>query len=248
MKNNFYLNKPFINIFEKPNKFSKVSSQILYGEKFKIVSKKKNYLKIETMYDKYIGYIKKDKYPKNLVSNYKVKVLKANIFKEPKITEKTKECLPFSSEINVSDTKSKFFRFDKNKWIKKSEVVKINFKINNYLKIFNLFKDCKYLWGGKTFRGIDCSALIQIYFKFNNKFYPRDTIDQIKFRRGRKNNYKFNTGDLIYWKGHVAVCKNSKYLIHAYGPLKKVTTMPIEKTIKIIKKTAGLKVKKVFSI
>ena len=70
------------------------------------------------MYDKYIGYIKKDKYPKNLVSNYKVKVLKANIFKEPKITKKPKECLPFSSEINVSDTKSIFFRFDKNKWIK----------------------------------------------------------------------------------------------------------------------------------
>ena len=44
----------------------------------------------------------------------------------------------------------------------------------------------------------------------------------------------------------MAVCLSNKNLIHAYGPLKKVVIMPIDKTIKIIKNTAGLKVKKVF--
>ena len=248
MGNNFYLNKSFTNIFEKPSKFSKISSQILYGEKFKIISREKNYLKIKTSYDKYIGYIKKDKFPKNFVPNYKVKVLKASIYKKPENSKKTKEFLSFSSEINVSDSRSKFFKFGKDKWIKKSEVIKINLKIYNYLKIFNLFKNCKYSWGGKTFKGIDCSALIQLYFKFNNKFYPRDTIDQIKFKKGKMTDSKFKTGDLIYWKGHVAVCINNKYLIHAYGPAKKVTVMPIFKTIKIIKETANLKIEKVFSI
>jgi hypothetical protein len=61
-----------------------------------------------------------------------------------------------------------------------------------------------------------------------------------------KNNYK--AGDLIYWRGHVALCLNSKILIHAYGPKKKVLIMPIYKTIKLIEKTANLKVLKVFSI
>ena len=59
---------------------------------------------------------------------------------------------------------------------------------------------------------------------------------------------KFKTGDLIYWKGHVALCINSKSLIHAYGPKKKVLIMPIYKTIKLIYKTAKLKVLKVYSI
>ena len=59
---------------------------------------------------------------------------------------------------------------------------------------------------------------------------------------------KFKKGDIIFWKGHVAICLNSKNLIHAYGPRKKVLIMPINQTIKLIKKTANLKVAKVISI
>ena len=55
-------------------------------------------------------------------------------------------------------------------------------------------------------------------------------------------------GDLVFWKGHVGICLNSKEFIHAYGPRKKVLIMPINQTIKLIEKTAGLKVKKIFSI
>ena len=210
MKNNFYFNKPFSNIFEKPVKSSKVSSQILYGEKFKIIANKNGYFKIRTSYDNYLGYIKKSSYLKNFIPNYKVKVLKASIYKKPQNSGKTRNFLSFSSEINVKETSSIFFKFGDNKWIKKNEVVKKKIKIKNFLKIFNLFKSCKYKWGGKTYKGIDCSALIQIYFKFNNKFYPRDTKDQIKFKKGLKHKYKFKSGDLIYWKGHVAACINKK--------------------------------------
>ena len=33
-----------------------------------------------------------------------------------------------------------------------------------------LFLNSKYLWGGKTSDGIDCSALIQMFYFFNNRF------------------------------------------------------------------------------
>ena len=55
-------------------------------------------------------------------------------------------------------------------------------------------------------------------------------------------------GDIIFWKGHVAICVNSKKLIHAYGPEKKVLIMPIIETIDRIEKTAKLIVKKISSI
>ena len=110
------------------------------------------------------------------------------------------------------------------------------------------FLNVKYVWGGKTYKGIDCSALLQIFFYYNNSFYPRDTKDQIKYSRKNFKRKKFKKGDIIFWKGHVAVCLNSKQLIHAYGPEKKVIIMPIKQTIDRIQKTAQLKVKKIFKI
>ena len=134
---------------------------------------------------------------------------------------------------------------DKKKWLYAKDIKLINQKDKNTVKILKLFLNCKYKWGGKTYDGIDCSALIQIFYKFNNKFFPRDTVDQIKYKKGTIAKKKFKLGDIIYWKGHIALCINSKKLIHAYGPKKKVIIMPINETIKIIEKTANLKVKKI---
>jgi len=240
VQNNFFCSYPYINIFENPSNNSKISSQILYGEKFKVLGKVKNFLKIRTSYDRYHGFIKKKKFEKTIKATHKVKVLKTKILKSNKF-------LPFSSEIEILKKKKNYVMFKKNKWIKAKDINPINHKNKNILKILKLFLHCKYKWGGKIYNGIDCSALIQLFYKFNNKFFPRDTVDQVKFKKGI-NIKKFKLGDIIYWKGHVAICINSKKLIHAYGPRKKVLVMDINKTIKLIKKTANLEVKKIFRV
>ena len=239
--NNFFCNKSYINIYEQPKINSKISSQIIYGEKFKVLKKLNNFLKIKTSYDKYVGYIKNNNFSRKIGSTHKIKVLKAKIYN-------SRNFLPFSSKIKILRETKNYIMFEKNKWIKKIDIIEIKKKDKEFKKIFKLFLNCRYKWGGKTYNGIDCSALIQLYYKFNNKFFPRDTIDQIKLKKGP--NYKkiYKKGDLIFWKGHVAACLNSKDLIHAYGPRKKVVIMPIKKTIRLIEKTANLKVKKIISI
>jgi len=241
VQNNFFCNNSYINLYDRPSINSKISSQIIYGEKFKVLRKVKNFLKIRTSYDRYHGYIKNKKFINEIKPTHKVKVLKTRIYKSNKF-------LPFSSEIEILKRKKNYVMFEKNKWIKQKDITLINKKEKNFVKIFKSYLNCKYKWGGKTYDGIDCSALIQIFYKFNNKFFPRDTVDQIKYKKGSTVKKKFKKGDIIFWKGHVAVCIDSKKLMHAYGPEKKVIIMPIHKTIKRIEKTAKLKVKKVFRI
>ena len=247
MKNNFF-NKPLTNINLKPHLNSEVTSQILYGEKFKILSKKKDWIKIKTDYDNYIGFIKKEKFFTKFKPTNKVFRLKAKIFKKRKNKFlPTKNFLYFGSKIMIRNKDKQFIEFDKNKWLKKKDVKDINHYEKNFIKILKLFLNSKYLWGGKTSRGIDCSALIQIFFYYNKVFFPRDSKDQKKYC-ARKIRKKFNKGDIIFWRGHVGLCLNRKEFIHAYGPEKKVLIMPIKKTLEIIKKTANLDVKKVSNI
>lgn len=247
MKNNYYSNKPIINIFEKNKKNSKVSSQLIYGESFKILKKDKYFFKIKTNFDNYKGYIKRSKFLKKFKPNYKISSLKSRIYLRPKVNYKTNIFLPFASKVKSIKFKNGFHQIDKNKWINAKNLCSIKKKNKNLNEILNMFIGCKYKWGGKTFQGIDCSALIQIFFFFNNKFFPRDTKDQIKYKKTLKT-LTFKKRSLIFWKGHVAICMNKNYLIHAYGPSKKVLKMPIYETIKVIKETSNLKIKKIFII
>ena len=246
MKNNFFFKKQFSNIYKKASKNSEVTSQILYGEKFKILSKNEEWIKIKSLFDNYIGFIENKNYEIKHYPKYKVYSLKANIFNNN--NKKTKNFLPFGSRIEEINKKKNYIEFEKNKWIKKNDIKIINHKEKNFNKIFKLFLKTKYVWGGKTFKGIDCSALLQIFYYYNQTFYPRDTSDQIKYSKKKLIKKTFKKGDIIFWKGHVAMCINSKKLIHAYGPERKVLIMPILKTIKRIEKTTKLLVKKISPI
>ena len=248
MKNNFF-NYSVANIYTKPLPNASVSSQILYGEKFKILCKKNKWLKIKTSFDNYIGYIKKiDKFNSSFKPKYKISKLRSRIFKKIKNEFlPTDNFLYFASGVSFRNQTKIFVEFEKNKWIKKKDLRKINHYEQDYVKIFKLFTGSRYLWGGKTAKGIDCSALVQIYFYYNRIFFPRDTRDQIKFCR-KKLKRKIAKGDIIFWKGHVGVCVNSSKFIHAYGPRKKVIIMSINHTIKQIKNTASLFVKKISNI
>ena len=80
MKNNFFYNFSLGNINAKPSNNSETLSQILYGEKFKVLKNQKNWVKIKTNFDNYIGYIKKNYFYKNFKPTFKVKKTKSRIF------------------------------------------------------------------------------------------------------------------------------------------------------------------------
>jgi uncharacterized protein YgiM (DUF1202 family) len=94
VKNNYFYKKLLSSIYKDPSKASEVTSQIIYGEKFNIISKNKNWLKIKTSFDNYIGYIKDENYVNNFKPTHKIFVLKASIFDKKK--KRTKNFLTFA--------------------------------------------------------------------------------------------------------------------------------------------------------
>ena len=232
-----------LNICKKPSKKSEIVSQMIYGDSFSVLKKYNQWIKIKTKEDNYIGYVKVNKYLNFIKPTHNVSVLKAKIFNSPYNPKKINE-FSFNSKIKVIGKRFDFLQFSGG-WIKKNQVKSIDHIESNPFKKINIFKNIKYKWGGKSYKGIDCSALIQICLNFNNKFCPRDTKDQIRYFKNNISLSKLRKNDIIYWKGHVALIISNKNLIHAYGPMKKTIIMNIKKTIKLIQKTANLNVLKI---
>ena len=239
MSKYFTNNFSVINLHKRPSVKSEIVTQMIYGDSFSISKKSKKWLKIKIKEDNYKGYIRNKKYSKYLKPTHKVNTLKAKIFKLPNKIKKKE--ISFGSKIKVIDTNSRFLKCA-NGWIKKNDVKPISYREKDPFKKITFFKNIRYKWGGKSFKGIDCSALVQVFLNFNNKFCPRDAKDQVKYFKKNIKLKKIKKNDIIYWKGHVAIALSSKKLIHAYGPMKKTVIMGIDQTIKLIERTAKLKV------
>ena len=236
----FTNNFSVINLYKKPSIKSEVVTQMIFGDSFSMSKKNKKWLKIKIKEDKYKGYIRNKKFPNVVRPTHKVNVLKTKVYKFPNNRRKI-NLISFGSKIKVTGSKSKFFKFSKG-WINKKYVKPISYKEKNPFRKITIFKNIKYIWGGKSFKGIDCSALIQLFLNFNNKFCPRDAKDQVKYFKKNIKLKDIKKNDIIYWKGHVALALSSKELIHAYGPMKKTVIMGIHQTIERIERTAKLKV------
>ena len=241
MRNKFSNNYPIINLYKKKSVTSKIVTQMLYGENFTILRKFGNWCKIKLYTDNYVGFIIRKKFDKPSKPTHKVSVLAANIYGKPSSKAKQNKKLTFSSKICAKEKYGSFIKF-KNQWIRTKDLKPINYKDKNISSKINLFKGIKYKWGGKNFSGVDCSALVQLFFNFNNKFCPRDTKDQLNYFKKKIKLQNIMKNDLIFWQGHVAIILSKKKLIHAYGPLKKVLIMNINYAIKRIEKTANLKI------
>ena len=231
---------PVINLYKKSSVKSELVTQMIYGDSFRILKKTYKWLKIKIKEDNYIGFVHNKYYKTYIKPTHKINILKAKVYKFPNKRKKI-NIISYGSKIRVIAKKSKFLKFEKG-WIDQNEAKLISFKEKNPFKKIHIFKNIKYKWGGKSFRGIDCSALVQVFLNFNNRYCPRDAKDQVKFFKKNVKLKSIKKNDVIFWKGHVAIALSKKKLIHAYGPMKKTVIMGINQTIKRIDRTAKLKV------
>ena len=108
----------------------------------------------------------------------------------------------------------------------------------DYVAVAETLLHTPYLWGGTSGFGIDCSGIVQLSMWVSGRQVLRDsdmqqnTLGEIIEPDADYSNLK--RGDLVFWKGHVAICAAADMLIHASGHTMTVTMEPLHDAIKRI--------------
>jgi cell wall-associated NlpC family hydrolase len=169
--------------------------------------------------DGYVGWIPDRALAKPAAApTHKVVALRTLAFPGASIKLPPVETLPMGARIAVAREDGVFAVTREGWYLPRRHVGGIEAMENDFVAVAERFVGTPYLWGGKSSCGIDCSGLVQIALNAAGTGCPRDS-DMQQDSLGRALNAaeskKLQRGDLIFWRGHVAIVRDAHSIVHA---------------------------------
>ena len=164
---------------------------------------------------------------------HKVAALRTLVFPGPSIKLPPVEALPLGCRVASCAIEPPFAVTSTGGYVPARHLAPIDSIENDFVAVAERFLGAPYLWGGKTNLGLDCSALVQVALTACGVPCPRDS-DMQEHALGTLIAIRLSTlqrGDLLFWKGHVAIVRDPATLIHANAFHMAVGAEPIAQAI-----------------
>jgi hypothetical protein len=169
---------------------------------------------------------------------HKVTALRTLAFPGPSIKLPPVAMPPFGSTMAVTREQDRF-AVSPIGFVPAYHLAPLEHRETDFVAVAERFLGTPYLWGGKTNLGLDCSGLAQVALNACGIACPRDS-DMIERTMGHAIDItQARRGDLVFWKGHMAIVRDEAALLHANAFHMAVAIEPIGPAIARIAASDG---------
>lgn len=210
----------------EPSDRSEMTSQVLFGEHFKILEQTPKWSRIELAFDDYNGWIDNKQFREISETDYLAlssgeTILSGDLIEYITTPKNSLITIPLGASVAFlkSNINTEGFTFDG------TSVSGVKTK-KDLIETSYLFMNAPYLWGGRTPFGIDCSGFVQMVYKLNGFKLLRDASQQATQGEALSFIEESEPGDLAFFDNdegriiHVGIILDDNYIIHAHGQVR----------------------------
>lgn len=216
----FEVGEPIAPVRERPATDAMLLTQALKGERVTIYDHNgEGWAWGQLDSDGYVGWLPDAALVRpGAMPTHQVTAIRTLAFPGPSIKLPPVETLVMGSRLAIAREQETFAVTREGLYLPKAHVAEIGRNAADFVEVAERFLGTPYLWGGKSSLGVDCSGLVQLSLNAAGIGCPRDSDmqqDGLGEPLGTGGSESLRRGDLIFWKGHVAIVRDARTIIHA---------------------------------
>lgn len=205
---------PVVDLLDVPS--GKRDRQLLWGEAVTVIEHHDGWAFVQAEKDGYCGYVPGTALGVATKATHRVSAGASHLYSAPRVQAPEVAALSFGSLVTVTGSEGKFATTPQG-FIPEIHLRPLDMPFADAVGVAELFIGTPYLWGGNSRAGIDCSGLVQAALIACGKPCPADSDQQRSVGTELPEDAPLQRGDLLFWKGHVAMAVDADRLIHANG-------------------------------
>lgn len=217
---------PVADMLKEPRPDAGLNTQLLRGDDVIVFEEAEGFAWVQASRDGYVGYVSGNALgpqadqPTHVVSAPRSFLYPGADLRFPRLGE-----LSIGSAVTVKDFAetrgTRYALLSTGEAVISGHLRPVGEVSDDYVAVAEQLLMTPYLWGGSTAFGIDCSGLVQLAMRMAGRDVLRDS-DMQAAKLGEPlepgSGYSgLRRGDLVFWKGHVAIMTDDRTMIHANG-------------------------------
>lgn len=229
----------------QPDPARSIDHQLVLGEAVRVFDERDGWAWVKTAFDGYVGWTRAESLSDAAAEpTHVVHVPRTFAYPGPDLKFPARRALSMGSAVRVvgeAETRATPYAIlDTGEALFARHLRPVGEHDADYVAVARKFLGTPYLWGGATGFGIDCSGIIQLAMRMCGRMILRDSDmqaatvgDEIDAGADFSDLVR---GDLVFWRGHVAIVEGDGNLLHANGYTMDVASEPLAQAIRRIDK------------